>query len=299
MVSIVIGTKKLVIVILLTVLLGSSLTAGIILLTSGNFSYQPFRGDPGPKGDTGQQGPMGSPGATGPTGPQGATGQTGPPGQTGSTGAAGPTGPIGPTGATGVTGPTGPAGISTPSYDSGWVNITGMKGQAITFNHHLNTSNLLADITGKTSTDGPIHQKYIGLTSYLPAWNKTFDKVRVVARDMVATRDGGFAITGYTDNGAFLLKTDNFGNQEWEQIYRGHSPEGISIVQSADGGYAILGTGGEMIKTDQTGVLQWSLNLGTVFRGGYTYGKLIQTNDGSFVIASTRHEAYGTEPGSE
>lgn len=101
-------------------------------------------------------------------------------------------------------------------------------------------------------------------------WRKTFGTIRRDgAYSIIETSDGGLAIGGYimdipTDHfDAYLLKTDNLGNQEWSQTYGGSFPERIfSIIQTLDGGYALCGDSEDpltgftrilFIKTDDQG----------------------------------------------
>jgi len=78
-------------------------------------------------------------------------------------------------------------------------------------------------------------------------WNKTYggtDRDRPSA--LVQTSDGGYAIAGSTYSyGAgsadiWLVKTDAYGNMEWNKTYGGPSSDWASaLVQTSDGGFAI------------------------------------------------------------
>jgi PKD repeat protein len=86
------------------------------------------------------------------------------------------------------------------------------------------------------------------------------------------TVDGGYILLGDTasegagGNDAYLIKTDNLGNQLWKKTFGGTSTDaGYSVKQTADGGYILLGTtssfgaGGSdlyLIKTDKDGNAQ-------------------------------------------
>jgi hypothetical protein len=96
-----------IIVILVTVLVSTAVSAGISLVAIDSPTVQEQTGMQGPKGDTG---PTGAPGPRGETWLTGAMGATG---LQGATGAAGATGPIG---ATGATGPQGPPGATVSNY---------------------------------------------------------------------------------------------------------------------------------------------------------------------------------------
>ena len=113
------------------------------------------------------------------------------------------------------------------------------------------------------------------------------------------SRDGGFAVTGYTNSFAkgiedvYVIKLDASGNIKWTESIGGASAEqGKCIIQTKDGGYAIggytlsFGAGAGdfyIIKLDSNGAGQWTKTIGG---GGdeeaYT---LIQTADGGYAMA--------------
>jgi hypothetical protein len=139
---------------IITILIASTISAGIAVSTQ---LITGPRGPQGEKGETGQQGPQGlqgEQGEKGPAGPAGATGATGPQGPTGANGATWRNGTGVPSsslgsngdfylnlansdvynkisgawvwvtnihGATGATGPQGPAGVYTIENMTGWV----------------------------------------------------------------------------------------------------------------------------------------------------------------------------------
>jgi len=157
-----------------------------------------------------------------------------------------------------------------PTYDSGWLDITGKAGQYITIVHNLNSTDVMVDITGKTTANGGAQQKYLGGTDFVAGWNKTYGKTnRDFAEALVQTADGGYALAGRTESfGAgsldfWLVKTDANGNMQWNKTYGGTSEDRANaLVQTTDGGYAIagyttsFGAGDEdawLIKTDAAG----------------------------------------------
>jgi hypothetical protein len=116
---------------------------------------------------------------------------------------------------------------------------------------------------------------------------------------LIQTSDGGYVITGGTESfGAggedvYVVKLDANGNLQWTKTIGGpESEEGVSLIQTSDGGYAIAGLtqsfgAGEddvyVVKLDANGNLQWTKTIGGKKEdGGFS---LIQTSDGGYAIA--------------
>jgi hypothetical protein len=129
-------------------------------------------------------------------------------------------------------------------------------------------------------------------------WNKTFGWTSTEEGfSVVHTGDGGFAIAGDTYSfGAscdvYLVKTDAFGNMQWQKAYGGTDADmGDCVIQTTDGGYAIAGStdslgadGVDMYlaKTDDQGNWKWSKTYGGT---GPDFGQsLVQTDDGGYAI---------------
>jgi hypothetical protein len=77
-------------------------------------------------------------------------------------------------------------------------------------------------------------------------WSKTYNLQGYGwADDLSPTSDGGFIITGMTYDGdldAFLLKTSADGDLQWKSTFGGpDDDEGLSVVQTPDGGYVMAG----------------------------------------------------------
>jgi predicted secreted protein len=184
-------------------------------------------------------------------------------------------------------------------YNSGWINITNKAGQNIIVTHGLNSTDIMVDIQGKTTLDGGSHQRYYGLTPYMPGWSQTYGGTNYErALSVVATGDGGYALAGYTNsfgagsNDFWLVKTDSAGNMLWNKTYGGTGDdEAYSLVQTGDGGYALagytnsFGAGGYdfwLVKTDATGNMQWNKTYGGT--GDDEGGFLVQTADGGYAL---------------
>jgi predicted secreted protein len=247
----------------------------------------------GPQGPEGPQGPQGDPGPEGPQGPQGETGATGPAGATGAAGPAGSTGPEGPQG------PQGEQGPYAPDYDSGWLDITDKAGEYFTLTHGLDSTDVIVDITGKTTADGGAHQRHLGLTGYISGFAQTYGGTSGDGGfSVVQTIDRGYAIAGTISSGAggadfWLVKTDAAGTLQWNQTYGGTDLDlARSVVETSDGGYTIAGetlsygAGGMdfwLVKTDATGNAQWNQRYGGT---NDDYGRsVVETSDGGYTIA--------------
>jgi hypothetical protein len=84
-----------------------------------------------------------------------------------------------------------------------------------------------------------------------------------------------------------LVKTDEFGNMQWNQTYE---EGGGSIIQTFDGGYAFAGSypNGDtfldafLIKTDVNGVVEFHHNHTLVDR--QEVSSLIQTSNGGYAL---------------
>jgi hypothetical protein len=138
----------------------------------------------------------------------------------------------------------------------------------------------------KTDSDGSIiwHQTYGGTEM---DWGSS----------VVQTRDGGYAIAGRTrsfgagDYDFWLIRTDSDGEVIWNQTYGGMQiDEAHSLVQTNDGGYALLGRTNSfgtcnywLVKTDSLGNMQWNQTYGgELSQIGYA---VVQTVDGGYAMA--------------
>ncbi len=143
-------------------------------------------------------------------------------------------------------------------------------------------------------------------------WQKTFGgSNNDIARGIIETTDGGYAIIGHTnsingditdkqveENDFWVLKLDQNGTIEWQRTYGGSGDDlGRAIIQTSDGGYAITGpsrsSDGDssnnegqhdhwVLKLDAQGEIQWERSFG--FAGHDHSQSLLQTNDGGYFI---------------
>ncbi len=136
-------------------------------------------------------------------------------------------------------------------------------------------------------------------------WNKTYGgSGSEWAKSLVATSDGGYALAGFIDpfgaenTNFWLIKTDEFGDMEWNQTYGGTGrDEAYSLVATSDGGYAIAGTwnnsyGGDggngegwLVKTDEFGDMEWNMTYGG--DGDDEFRSLVETADGGYALGGT------------
>jgi hypothetical protein len=149
-------------------------------------------------------------------------------------------------------------------------------------------------------------------TSFLgeTEWVKNFGgSGEDTAQAIIATSDGGYAVLGYSNstdgdltdkstevNDYWLLKLNADGNLQWNKTYGGSKDDrGQSLVQTADGGYAITGyamsddgdgSNNEgfhdnwILKLDPQGGIEWEKSFG--FSGHDHSYDIVQTDDGGF-----------------
>ena len=123
-------------------------------------------------------------------------------------------------------------------------------------------------------------------------WSRTYGGISEEhAYSVVETSDGGYAIAGERRNinpdesDFWLIKTDEFGNMEWNRTYGGTGDErASSLVETSDGGYILAG-GSLLVKTDGAGNMEWNRTYGGIFHESVS--ALIATSDGGYAIAGS------------
>jgi hypothetical protein len=131
-------------------------------------------------------------------------------------------------------------------------------------------------------------------------------------QSITATADGGYAILGYTQSSDqditdkqddsfdfWVIKFNSQDEIEWNKTYGGAADDrGSSIIQTQDGGYAILGHSSSnngdvtanaglqdywLAKLDATGEILWQKSFG--YQGADSGLSVIQTNDSGYFIS--------------
>ncbi|WP_136468782.1 hypothetical protein [Flagellimonas onchidii] len=132
------------------------------------------------------------------------------------------------------------------------------------------------------------------------------------AQSVIQTADGGYAVLGFSNsmdgdivgkttnvNDYWLLKLDTEGNLIWNKTYGGSKDDrGQSVVQTKDGGYAIVGyamsddgdgSNNEgfhdnwILRLDANGNILWEKSFG--FSGHDHSYDVVQTDDGGFFFS--------------
>ncbi|MFZ7136823.1 MAG: hypothetical protein ACOWW1_00165 [archaeon] len=133
-------------------------------------------------------------------------------------------------------------------------------------------------------------------------WNQTYGGQGYdYANSLIETSDGGYAIGGsynpdsedpFGDRDFWLVKTDAYGNMEWNQTYGGLGYDYVnSLVETSDGGYLLVGNTGLylvesnvwIIKTDAQGNLQWDREFGG--KGSSGVNSVVKTSDDGYALA--------------
>ena len=139
-------------------------------------------------------------------------------------------------------------------------------------------------------------------------WIQYFNTSNQNLKSFEQTSDGGFILIGDTDsetnveNNARLVKTDEFGNEEWSKSIGDEDflEFANSVQQTNDGGYVLTGTKNPstdpyyawLVKTDEFGNEEWSKTYNDVISGkGHS---VKETNDGGFIIIGTTYSSTTT-----
>ncbi|MGM0581979.1 MAG: T9SS type A sorting domain-containing protein [Bacteroidota bacterium] len=138
-------------------------------------------------------------------------------------------------------------------------------------------------------------------------------------KSFIQTKDGGYAMTGWTESSDkdvknnkggrdfYTVKLNSSGEIQWKKNHGGSEGDyAESIIQTNDGGFAIAGyscsTDGDvsgnngdcdywLLKLDSNGALEWDKNYGGS-DNDFAYS-IIQTNDGGYAVAGKSESSEG------
>ena len=134
-----------------------------------------------------------------------------------------------------------------------------------------------------------------------------------VFRDLVATNDGGYIMTGYIMTAATIsdsiqvIKVNSNGYKEWSKYYGQPSSYSSGIIQTTDDGYLITGyktltvaNNNEsedywLLKIDDNGNVQWEKTIGGT--GNDRANITRQTKDGGYIVAGKAESKDGDMTG--
>lgn len=116
--------------------------------------------------------------------------------------------------------------------------------------------------------------------------------------DMQRTKDKGYIMSGYSttqgDQDGYLLKADSTGKVVWAKTYKANGNEYFGRVkQTFDGGYIVDGTAANtgnkvrdmwLVKTNDTGKVEWSKKVGYNTTNGEVGSDVIQLTDSSYAF---------------
>jgi hypothetical protein len=124
-------------------------------------------------------------------------------------------------------------------------------------------------------------------------WNQSYNSLSG-GPALIVTGDGGFAMVSSTGKACWLGKLNSNGDIKWNQTYANQDASvGVSVIQTIDGGYAILGLINPynteasvwVIKTDSSGKMLWNQTYNWS-RGFFEPKSFIQTTDGDYILAA-------------
>jgi len=130
-------------------------------------------------------------------------------------------------------------------------------------------------------------------------WNKTIGySGDERGRFLVNTSDGGFLLLGWTNSSGlgevdyWVVKTDSFGNHQWNKTYGGElADRGLSIVKTDDDEYLLAGSSSSfgagnsdiwLVKIDGTGNQIWNKTYGGL--EGESVRSIVMTDDGGYAF---------------
>jgi hypothetical protein len=132
-------------------------------------------------------------------------------------------------------------------------------------------------------------------------WNKTFKGQilncfggcgNAAAGSVQQTSDGGYIFAGNVDFNRWLVKTDSYGNEQWNKTFISAVNLGTDalVQETSDGGYIIISSSSPnysvwLIKTDKKGDMQWNKTFWGEYINTDNYVQL--TSDGGYILAGS------------
>ncbi|HRH69552.1 MAG TPA: T9SS type A sorting domain-containing protein [Flavobacteriales bacterium] len=135
-------------------------------------------------------------------------------------------------------------------------------------------------------------------------WERSYAPIN--AYGVIATNDGGFALTGRTANqppvfdmGASLVKLNSTGGVEWSRSFAAYAQDVIpfSLIGTDDGGYLISGMVwhyddnndyATLIRTDSAGNMLWTRTYRSTNNNGHNkmwFTDVVRSNGGSYYLS--------------
>ena len=167
---------------------------------------------------------------------------------------------------------------------------------------------LMLLLLGCNSDDSPSNSSRKGEVTLVQTYGGTKNDS---GQSVVATLDGGYIVSGFTQSNDgditdkqdesfdyWLLKFNVENELQWQKTYGGSADErGNAIIQTQDGGYAVLGfsfsSDGDvtdnaglqdywLTKLDANGTISWQKSFG--YQGADSGVSVIQTNDQGYLV---------------
>ncbi len=150
-------------------------------------------------------------------------------------------------------------------------------------------------------------------------WQRTYGgKYADVLQSMVATKDGGYLVGGYSNSPAskdksaanlgigndfWILKLDAQGAIEWQQVLGGTGEDLLHVVcQTKDGNYIAAGNSNSVTRSNKNGTDAWVVKMdvtgGVIWEQAYHIGKndiltsFIEQEDESFIVGAYSPSGY-------
>jgi hypothetical protein len=136
-------------------------------------------------------------------------------------------------------------------------------------------------------------------------WSQVFGGAELDSGTCVLQVAGGYLLVGYThsfgagDFDAWMIRTDDAGEEQWSRTYGGGAWDRADWVEpTSDGGYIVAGMSKSfnaweqawLIKTDDTGAEQWSRAFGGA--GDEWAHSVQQTADGGYILVGSTNSLH-------